>query len=397
MSRAYAAALSPYGGRIEAEALLREAESATGLADWGGKRWDEERFRHDFALLCRSIEATAQVSETGRGRTHSRLLTTLVSRLRYLDARKASAADGQTICAPIIGTGMPRAGTTFLHGLIAADPANRPARAWEAAIPAPLTDGADREALYENILAFQGMTAPDVTAIHPFGASLPEECIFLQEADIGSLYGVYWTVPDYAAATAGKTASAFRWQIGLMQYLQLGQPDRRWALKSPGHLFVWQELLLAFPDAHIYVNHRDPGKVIPSISSLFCKLKSLFSDTAIDPVQVGTGQLAAWSGAMDGYAAWRGGQGKDANVADIRFHELTAAPMDTVAALYDRFGLPLTAQARAAMERHLEADHHAKAPKRAYGLADYGLSEQAIEAAFGSYIDRFGIRREKRT
>src|SRR3546814_18527045 len=84
-----------------------------------------------------------------------------------------------------------------------------------------------------------------------------------------------------------------------MQYLQRGAAPRRWALKGPGHLFAWRELLMAFPDARLYVNHRDPGKVIPSIASLFCKLRSLFSDEAVDPVAIGAQQLAAWQYAVE--------------------------------------------------------------------------------------------------
>src|SRR3546814_17388400 len=79
-----------------------------------------------------------------------------------------------------------------------------------------------------------------------------------------------------------------------MQYLQRGAEPRRWALKGPGHLFAWRELLMAFPDARLYVNHRDPGKVIHSIAILFCKLRSLFSDEAVDPVAIVAQQLTAW-------------------------------------------------------------------------------------------------------
>ena len=255
MSAAFASALVPYAGPIAAAALLTEAQQRTGLSDWGGKRWDEARFRHDLEILCDAIEAGATLTATGRDRTHSRLITMLVSRLRYLDARKAATgADAERIVAPLIGSGMPRAGTTFLHGLMAQDPGNRGVAAWEAAIPSPLTDAADREALYAQILAFQGMTAPDVTAIHPFGAALPEECIFLQEGNLGSLYGVYWNVPAYQAAITDKMPGAFAWQTALMQYLQVDRPRRRWALKGPGHLFSWRELLIAFPDARLYVN-----------------------------------------------------------------------------------------------------------------------------------------------
>ncbi|MCK9542787.1 MAG: sulfotransferase [Novosphingobium sp.] len=397
---AYRPALAEFTGRIEGEALMREAQAATGLSDWGGRRWDEERFRHDFTLLCDAIEATAQVSHPGRSRSHCRLHTMLVSRLRYIAAREATRdVDAQRIVAPLVGSGMPRAGTTFLHGLIAQDPANRVARAYEAAMPVPLAgpEGDARRELYHRILDFQGTIDPAVTSIHPFGADLPEECIFLQEGDCGSLYTVYWNVPDFAAATADKRASAFDWQLGVMQYFQAMEPGGRWALKAPGHMFVWDEMRMAFPDALIYVNHRDPARVVPSITSLFMALRGLFSDTASDPVEVGAGQLAAWSHAMNAYVDWRSGPGKDANVIDIHFSDLTARPVETVEELYDRFAIPFTAQFRERLLRHLDADHHGKGPKRQYTLAEFGMDEAAIETHFARYIDHFGIQREKRT
>ncbi|MBV9843313.1 MAG: sulfotransferase, partial [Sphingomonadaceae bacterium] len=385
---------------LAAETLIAEAETVTGLADWGGRRWSEERFRHDLSVLCAAIEATAEVTELGRSRTHTRLFTMLVSRLRYIEARKATAGvDDQRIVAPLIGTGLPRAGTTFFHGVIAQDPANRVARAYEAAIPVPLDDGEtdERIALYQQILDYQGTTHPDVTQIHPFGAALPEECIFLQEADCASLYNVYWNVPAYQQAVADKTPSAYRWQLGMMQYLQAVRPGGRWALKAPGHMFTWAEMQIAFPDALIYVNHRDPGKIVPSIATLFRALRGLFSDRGYDPLQLGLAQLQMWEAATSQYTDWRSGPGKDAkNVVDIHFAELTARPLETVARVYDQFGIALTAAARDAMERHIEADHHGKGPGRVYTLAEFGLSEAQIDRTFARYMDHFGIKREKR-
>jgi hypothetical protein len=240
------------------------------------------------------------------------------------------------------------------------------------------------------------MTLPALTQIHPTGSDMAEECIFLQEGDCGTLYTVYWNVPDYYPAIADKLSSAFRWQTGLMQYLQATRPGGRWALKAPGHMMGWAEMRMAFPDALLYVNHRDPGKVAPSIASLFMALRRLFSDTGSDPAQVGAGLLQAWSGAMDNYVDWRSGPGRDATIIDIHFAELTAHPLETVAMLYDRFAIPFTAAAREAMERHLGSDHHGKGPARAYTLAEFGMSEAAIEQAFGRYIDHFGIKRETR-
>jgi len=396
----YAAALQRFDDVLDGPALLKKAEHATGLSDWGGARWSEERFRHDFMLLCDSIEDTAELTEVGRTRTHSRLFTTLVSRLRYIDARNATAGvDGQQIVAPLIGTGLPRAGTTFLHGLLAQDPANRVCRSYEAAIPVPYPskEQDERCALYRELLDFGGLSHDAVSQIHPYIADQPDECIFIQEGDCGSLSNAYWNVPAFQAATADKVPSALAWQSGVMQYLQAIKPGGRWALKAPSHLFGWAEMQMAFPDALVYVNHRDPGKVIPSIASLIMALHKNFSDSASDPVDMGPGQLAAWSYAMNRYQAWRTGPGKDANVVDVLFSDLISQPVETVAGLYDRFGITFTEAAREAILRHIETDHHGKGPARVSTLAEFGLSEEAVETAFGAYLEHFHINREKRT
>src|SRR3546814_17989660 len=100
----YASALTGFSAPLAAPALLGEAEARSGLSDWGGARWDEDRCRHDLALLCGEIEVKSDLTAIGRSRTHSRLLTMLVSRLRYLDARKAAAGvDAERVVAPLIG------------------------------------------------------------------------------------------------------------------------------------------------------------------------------------------------------------------------------------------------------------------------------------------------------
>lgn len=395
----YAALLGDWQGALDAPSLMSDAERLTGLSDWGGSRWEEERFRNDFALLCDGVETTGEVTTRGRSRSYARLMTMLISRLRYLDARKlTTGVDAERIVAPLIGTGMPRAGTTFLHGVLAQDPNLRVAKAFEAAIlvPLPGPDGDARSAIYEELLAFQGMTDGHMLAMHPFGADLPEECLFLQEGACTGFFGGLWNVPEFLDAVADKAAIAYRWQIGVMQYLQTLSRGERWALKTPAHIMTWDELHIAFPDALIYVNHRDPGKVIPSMASLMAALRGLFSDREMDPLQLGQEQLVIWSPTMNAYATWRKGPGRDAAVMDVIFSDLVARPLEVVAELYHTFGLHLTAQARERMERHLDQDHHGKGPQRNYSLAEFGIDEADIEGAFGSYIDQFGIRRERR-
>lgn len=402
VAQCYARALQPFRGDFEATALLQEAEQATGMTDWGGKRWNEDRFRADLALFCTALEAEAALTPRGRDRAHSRVHVMLCSRLRYIAWRKAHPAiDREQIVRPLIGTGLPRAGTTFLHNLLAQDPANRSARAWEAAMPAPPPGSAasyasdPRSALYQRILDFQGYGDPALTTIHPFGSDLPEECIFMQEGECDSLYTAFFNVPSFAATR--KRGAAYSWQIGQMQLLQSGFAGQRWALKAPGHMFSWEEMFMAFPDARVYVNHRDPAKIVPSIASLFMGLRGLYSDNAAEPAAIGQQQLTGWAAATSALVDWRLEHPQASHVVDVHYLDLIAQPVETVRRIYDAFDIDLAADVIDRIERFLEVDHHGKGPRRTYGLADYGLTEADIESAFGRYIDHFGIGREKRT
>ena len=53
---------------------------------------------------------------------------------------------------------------------------------------------------------------------------------------------------------------------------------QRWLLKSPAHLWHLPTLLAEYPDAIVIQNHRDPLKVIASISALGASLREMTTD-----------------------------------------------------------------------------------------------------------------------
>jgi hypothetical protein len=399
LEKTYARALQPFTGLLTAASLLREAEVATGLVDWGGAHWHEGRFRERLDSLCTALESEANLSAIGRSRAHSRLHVLLCSRLRQI-AWAGEQSCKPAIVAPLIGAGLPRAGTTFLHSVLSQDPASLSATAAEAAIPPPGPSGeyeAERVSLYARILDFQGFTAPAVTAIHPYAAEAPEECVFMQEGACALPLGAFFDIPSFAQLIAGPDAVAdgYAWQKGVMETLQAGRPEQRWVLKAPSHLRTMDTMITAFPDARIFMNHRDPGKVIPSVGSLYIKLKSLSSDTRIDPKTLGPQLVSAWAATLNAVESWRAAH-PEVIVVDVLYTRLIADPMGQTEHLYDAFGLDLSQEARSRMEQFLKIDRHGKGPARAYSLADFGLDEDDIEAAFGPYIDRHSIAREKR-
>src|SRR5690606_36899767 len=81
----------------------------------------------------------AALSERGRRRNHRRLVELQTTRLRIEDAwRRHPEILERRIERPMVLTGLPRAGTSALFNLLAADPATRPLRLWEARNPDPL-------------------------------------------------------------------------------------------------------------------------------------------------------------------------------------------------------------------------------------------------------------------
>lgn len=87
-------------------------------------------------------------------------------------------------------------------------------------------------------------------------------------------------------------------------------------------------------------------------------------------------------------------------IVDVHYKGLVADPVDTAETVYGAFGLDLSAEARSAMTHWLaERNRHGQAQsgvKHSYSLEDFGLSEDMVEEAFGGYLNRYDIERERR-
>lgn len=399
----YALAFISYEAELQAPVLMSEAEQATGLSDWGGTRWAEENFRERLKILCLSLEAEAQLTPTGRSRAHCRLHAMLCSRLRFVAWYQD--ADLKPIVAPLIGTGFPRAGTSFLHELIAQDPDNLSPRTAEAVIPVPppgvLADESVRLELMDRLFQFQGLDAPEVNAIHPFAADAADECVLFQEAACGSLYQAFFNIPGFMAKLREDYTDLYDYQKGMMQVLQAGRSAQRWVLKTPEHMSNWSTMMHTFPDARIFMSHRDPAKVVPSIVSLFQTFQRLNSaGAAIDPKWLGAPVLAGLMHTMEQANSWRAAH-PETTVVDVHYQDLIADPIAAAERVYAAFDMHLSAKARQCMTEFLRVNRHgqgqgAHAVKHRYTLAEFGLTEAMVEETCGEYIEQYSVVREKR-
>ncbi|MCB9662881.1 MAG: sulfotransferase [Alphaproteobacteria bacterium] len=381
--------LPPSSG-LAADALRAAAARAEGLDPSPDPELDEP-----LDVLCASLREEARLTPLGRLVQRQRLIGLLRARLRLQHAvRGVPAPDDEALSSPLVITGLPRTGTTFLHRLLAADPRLRALRSWEAIAPAPLPDDPGdarrRAAARRNEQALRYL-APDFFAVHPIDAEgVEEEVLLLDLALRTNVAPATCHVPAFEAwlATADRTPAyaLLRQALGL---LSAPAGPRRWVLKTPDHLPFLDVLASVFPGARVIHTHRHPRETTGSFASMVAHAHGLCTD-AVDPERIGRSWLtqhAAWVRTAQAHRD----QGTAPPVLDVRYDDLMADPLREVARIYAFAGLALPddVQARIAAAREAGSRH---APGRhRYALEDFGLSAGEVDEAFADYVARFDL------
>ena len=166
---------------------------------------------------------------------------------------------------PWIIVGLPRTGTSLLSILLGLDPVARPLLQWEAAHPVPpttLEEAAEDPRIARTAKDLDGLMKlnPPLKAMHPFGATVAEECVAIFMYDVRALaLETQAHVPSYARwLEQADMTSAYAQHRLALQTLQSRQPTERWILKTPNHLWHLDAMLAAYPDARVIWTHRDP-------------------------------------------------------------------------------------------------------------------------------------------
>ena len=119
--------------RLDAESMMARARRRAGLSDFG-----DERFREGLDVLIDSFNARDVAHAFGRLFFREYCTSLLVNRLKIqADLTRHPEILDVPVDRPLIITGLPRSGTTFLHRLMSEDPAGRTLLFWEALEPSP--------------------------------------------------------------------------------------------------------------------------------------------------------------------------------------------------------------------------------------------------------------------
>ncbi|ORB84309.1 sulfotransferase family protein [Mycobacterium kansasii] len=366
--------------------LHASATKLTGLDDFGS---DEDNYLEALGVLLDSYRRESGLTVLGSKMNRHFLRGALVARLLSEAAWKQYPQyAGVPIERPIFVTGLVRTGTTALHRLLGADPAHQGLHMWLAEFPQPRPprDTWESNPLYRRLddeFTRHHDENPGYTGLHFMAAYELEECWQLLRQSLHSVsYETLAHLPGYAGWLSQQDwTPTYRRHRKNLQLIGLNDAGKRWVLKNPSHLFALDALMATYPDALVIQTHRPVETIMASMCSLAQHTSEGWS-TVFVGAQIGADAVDTWSRGLERFNTARA-QYDPAQFYDVEYRDLIADPLGTVAAVYQHFGLMLTAEAQQAMAKvHAESQTGERAPKHSYSLADYGLTVEAVKERF---------------
>jgi hypothetical protein len=382
---------------LDTTELCDAAVEQTGLSDFGSPT-----FRDGLDRLVDGIVNEARLNEMGQAIAPNALLPYLVARLQVVDwhSRYPEIAKADVV-APIVLIGMGRTGTTILHDLLGQDPDNRIPRTWEVDRPSPPPETSTYESdpRIEEVQAgidLAHSVRPDLRAMHPMGARLGQECVRFTGYDFNSvIFGSQYRLPSYLrwVTTEADMAPTYRWHRQFLQLLQWRRPGR-WMLKSGAHLWALPALINEYPDAVLVQTHRDPTRIVASLSSLFAYLRGIASDDASF-----ADTAAEWAPAIvdaldRSVDARLDGTIPADRVLDVSFAEFMRDPLGAVQSIYNHVGRELRPDVAQRITAFLADNPRDKHGLHRYSFADTGLDAGELLEQTARYRDFFNVELE---
>lgn len=381
---------------LDEQSLLDSAQRATGLFDFGADDWYEP-----FNVYVKALDEEADLNLMGRLRARQEVLLFLQARLRIEDTyKKHPEIENEQIREPIVVTGQGRSGTSFLQNVLSANPRNETLRHWEMILPCPPPEQATyrsdpRIEQADRLVTQWTRVAPTLEGMHEFGGDMPFEDHIMMSANFTSegWLGIIGQVPSYALYLADQDPKiAMRYHKRVLKLLQWRNPREHWVLKSVVHLDQLPALFSVYPDACVVWAHRDPVRSLASMIDIMATMQWVGSD---DPLK---------HGALDFLRDPNVSAARFNNVIDlieskvipseqichVHYKDLIRDTMGTVERIYDHFGIPLTDDGRAGMQRYLGKHPRDDRPPHRYPIAE-GSALTTARAAYQRYQDYFNI------
>ncbi len=353
----------------------------------------EESYREPLSILLKDYKNHSNLSRLGSLSVQRVIIKTLESRGRLFQFINNN--DLGEPSTPIIVSGLPRSGTTYLFGLLHCSDEFRAPLTWEIFQMMPLATSPYQQA-YKQIkteakLLLLKALLPKLMNIHPMKAVLPEECQLITALDFRSISFAYSSrVPEYESFINNcDYSSAMLWHKRFLQALETTYKPTYWLLKDPCHIQHISEIVSAYPEAKFVFIHRDPKDTIASISSLSTHLRSAFSKS-IDKQEIGQGALSFWAKAIEDFLDQQT-LINESHMIDINFNEFINNPIGSAETIFKKFKLNFDDHTRAKMEDFINNKSRLGKLSHHYNLDDFTLTTDQVNQSFKSYIEKFSL------
>jgi hypothetical protein len=388
---------------FDRDALLGEARARLGLpdggvGDFGDDEFDADAFVEALDRLLHALEQEAELTLLGRWMTRRFLLRILEVRLQLMAYLRADpGVREEPIERPLFVAGAPRSGTTILYDMLAGHPALRAPLGWELLrpLPPPDPDPARRAADPRIGMADRELVLPQTVVsgllqAHVYGANRPKECV---SAMAFTLLSEELTarhhVPSFEAWLAQcDMTPAYRMHRRVLQILQRRTGPSAWVLKSPVHQRSLPILFSIYPDAQVAVTHRDPLRVIASLTSLIASLRHAHSDR-VDFEGLAAAHARRYRRIFGDLADWTLKERLPAaRIHHSRYADFLDDPIAVARELHHRFDRPFDEARLAATLASRPRSEHGP---HEYRFEDLGLDARAERAHHRRYQSTFDV------
>lgn len=379
---------------LQEQALLKAAEQATGLSNWG----TNPHFRIGLNELIKATEVMDPSPEF-RANVHNRIMQLLTMKLQMInDEIQHPEIVKANIEKPLIVVGLPRTGTTILYDLLSLDPASRAPCEWETFMPwpAPDIDNFDNDPRIDILNSTYKVMlekSPELADIQRLDATRPGECNHIMTHHFASPnFPAELAVPAYQDWYINtKVPGQYDSHKRVLQQLQWKGPKGNWLLKSPVHLFDLEGLLATYPDAQLIWTHRDPARTISSISSMVHALIKA-QDIDVSKPFVGENQWATWKvGLAEGTRSRKEHAHIENAILDMAHADVVKDPVAAVRKIYDHFDREFTAEHAERINDFIANNPAAsRIGKHKHSPEEYGLDADIIRAELAEYYQEYG-------
>lgn len=380
---------------LDTDSIIESAHIAAGADNMV-----DEGLRARVDALAGSFRAAASGFSPDQAIATRRQIVKLLARRIgiAIDVARHPEILDEDVAGPIFVIGFMRTGTSVLQALLAADPANQGAQAWQTREPSP-PPGERPVAPFRRRMADEEVwrfveRSQGLIALHPYwdeGAAtlIEDEEIF--SLDFRNSYPtLLYDAPSLGYMKSDPDADGMYAFLRLfMQHQQWQLPRRRWALKGVDHQKHIAALLRAFPDARCVFAHREPGEFLPSGMAITATLYDGVTSGSVSRKAIGGVIISDFRERLAAIAADPALD--DPRITHLQFRDFIGDPVGTLRRCYGEWGFAWSHEGEAAMRAWLANPGNSsdRYGRHKYTFEPFGIDWNEHSPAFDAYRSRF--------